>query len=202
LVQLLSPPAPPSIIEASKKIKYRAMIFIYLVLEQSQFSEYDAHYFPESAIPITRISEPKNYNDAQEPRDLTVLCAELPCFTDDPEWTMTDAELGEIVRDSLIRASIPLKTPLKAVFSRRLSHAYPIYHRGYEFCFDRIDNWLGQVENLLCFGRQGLFAHDNTHHALYMAFAAANCLNQDGKYDKDKWQDYYRKIFESHVVED
>jgi len=202
LVQLLSPPAPPSIIEASKKIKYRAMIFIYLVLGQSRFSEYDAHYFPESAIPITRISEPKNYNDAQEPRDLTVLCAELPCFTDDPEWTMTDSELGEVVCDSLKRASIPLKTPPKMVVTRRISHAYPIYRKGYEDYFNLIDHWLSRVENLLSFGRQGLFAHDNTHHALYMAHAAVDCLNEEGNFDKDKWQSYYRKIFETHVVED
>jgi protoporphyrinogen oxidase len=202
LVELLSPPAPASIIEASKKIEYRAMIFVYLVLEQSRFSEYDAHYFPDSEIPIARISEPKNYNDTQEPADLTVLCAELPCFKRDPEWTMTDTELGEIVCESLKRASIPLGTSPKMVVTRRISHAYPIYHKGYEFHFNHIDNWLSQVENLVSFGRQGLFAHDNIHHALHMAYAAVDCLAKDGKFDKDKWQNYYRKVFETHIVED
>jgi protoporphyrinogen oxidase len=202
LLRLLQPPAPPSLIEASQKIQYRAMILIYLILKQNQFSEYDAHYFPDSDIPITRISEPKNYNNAHEPRNMTVLCAELPCFTNDPEWTMTDKELGEIVSDSLKRASIPLKTHPKIVVSRRLSHAYPVYHKDYQLYFEHIDHWLNQIENLLSFGRQGLFAHDNTHHALYMAYAAADCLNQNGRFNSDKWQGYYRKIFESHVVED
>jgi hypothetical protein len=32
------------------------MILIYLVLEQDQFTEYDAHYFPEEAIPMSRMS--------------------------------------------------------------------------------------------------------------------------------------------------
>ncbi len=202
LVRLLKPPAPTSLIEASEKIQYRAMILIYLVLKQDQFSQYDAHYFPDSEIPITRISEPKNYSYAQEPRNTTVLCAEFPCFTSDSEWTMTDEELGKIVFDSLERASIPLKIRPEMVVSRRLSHAYPVYHKDYEVCFGIIDRWLSQVENLLFFGRQGLFAHDNTHHALYMGYAASDCLNQNGRFDRDKWQGYYRKIFETHVVED
>ncbi len=201
LVQLLQPPAPSSIIEASQKIKYRAMILIYLVLEESRFSEYDAHYFPDSYIPITRISEPKNYDDAQEPRNLTVLCAELPCSTSDPEWKMTDTELGEQVCDYLKSASIPIKTSLKEVVTRRLSHAYPIYRKGYELYFDRIDHWLGQARNLLSFGRQGLFVHDNIHHSLYMAYAAVDCLSQEGQFNRNKWE-AYRQAFNSHVVED
>ena len=58
LVQSLKPHAPSSVIDASQAINYREMILIYLVLEQPQFSEYDAHYFPETDIPITRLLSP------------------------------------------------------------------------------------------------------------------------------------------------
>ena len=201
LVQLIQPPAPSSVIEAAKNIQYRAMILVYLLLEQAQFSEYDAHYFPETDIPITRISEPKNYNDALEPQNLTVLCAELPCSTSDPEWKMTDTELGKQVCDCLKSASIPIETSLKEVVTRRLSHAYPIYRKGYELYFNRIDHWLGQARNLLSFGRQGLFVHDNIHHSLYMAYAAVDCLSQEGQFNRNKWEEY-RQVFNSHVVED
>ena len=44
------------------------------VLEQVQFSEYDAHYFPEADIAISRPSEPKNYSASRGPSRLTV-CA-------------------------------------------------------------------------------------------------------------------------------
>ncbi|MBK7284263.1 MAG: hypothetical protein IPI83_07680 [Sphingomonadales bacterium] len=54
---------------------------------------------------------------------------------------------------------------------------------------------------MLTFGRQGLFAHDNTHHALATAHGAVDCLNADGSFDLAKWRDY-RRIFETHVVED
>lgn len=201
LLQCLLPQPPEPILQASNMLKYRAMILIYLVLEQKQFSEYDAHYFPEFHIPITRLSEPKNYNCADKPGDITVLCAELPCFTSSPEWSMNDKELGALVCRSLESAKIPVKVHVREVKTRRTEYAYPMYQRGYEVHFNKIDQWLGQIDNLLNFGRQGLFAHDNTHHAFHMAYSAVDCFKSDRLFDKTKWKKY-RKEFEKHVVVD
>jgi hypothetical protein len=46
-----------------------------------------------------------------------------------------------------------------------------------------------------------LYVHDNTHHAIYMAQAAAHCLRTDGSFDRELWASK-RRIFETHVVED
>jgi len=78
-VRSVRPEAPPDVLEASGGLAFRGMILIYLLLGQDQFSEYDAHYFPERAIRITRLSEPKNYSLTNTP-GRTVLCAELPCI--------------------------------------------------------------------------------------------------------------------------
>ncbi len=200
LVRCLDPKAPDELLEAAGGITYRAMILIYLVLEQERFSEYDAHYFPESDIPISRLSEPKNYSGAGL-SDRTVLCAELPCWPEDPEWQMPDDDLGHLVCAALEQAAIPVRAPVKEVITRRLRQAYPIYRQGYEVHFDRMDRYLSDFNNLLTFGRQGLFAHDNTHHALYMAYAATDCLGADGRFDRERWHTF-RRIFETHVVED
>ncbi|MGH9371357.1 MAG: FAD-dependent oxidoreductase, partial [Vicinamibacterales bacterium] len=84
---------------------------------------------------------------------------------------------------------------------RRLPQAYPIYTEGYRAAFDVLDAWAGGIDGLLTFGRQGLFAHDNTHHALAMAYAAGRCLSDDGLLDRAAWG-RHRRAFESHVVED
>ncbi len=114
---------------------------------------------------------------------------------------MTDDELGGLVRAGLERAGLPPVADLDDVVTRRLSHAYPIYRHGYEQHFSLIDDWTQTVPRLLTFGRQGLFAHDNTHHALYMAYSAASCLGPDGTFDSERWAGF-RQEFESHVVED
>ncbi len=201
LAGYLKPCPPAEILKAAASIDYRAMILIYLVLEQDQFTEYDAHYFPHSSIPISRISEPKNYSIGQGPPGRTILCAELPCSPDGPEWNKSDKELGQVVLDCLEIAGIPVQGSVKEVVIRRLRQAYPIYRIGYEYYFGQIDQYLARIDGLLTFGRQGLFAHDNTHHALHMAYCAVDCLGEDGQFDRGKWK-AFRQAFESHVVED
>ena len=201
LVKLMSPVAPPLVQEAANGIRFRGMILIYLVLDQDQFTEYDAHYFPETAIPMSRMSEPKNYSATAQPSGLTVLCAELPSDPGDEYWSLSDAELGRRMCQWLADAGLPVKARVREIVSRRLSHAYPVYDRAYATRFSAMDAWLGGFDGLLTFGRQGLFAHDNTHHALAMAYAAADCLRLDGVFDAAGWAQH-RREFESHVVED
>lgn len=200
MLSRLTDGAPPELASAAPGIDYRAMLLVYLRLDTDRFTPIDAHYFPESDIAITRLSEPKNYSDRAEPRESTVLCAELPCSPDDATWSMTDAELGALVARDIRTAGLPLAQPPAEVHVRRLRHAYPIYLNGYERHFDAHDAWASRQRGLLTFGRQGLFAHDNTHHALYMAYCAADCL-RDGRFDDARWAEY-RRVFATHVVED
>ncbi|HXE57631.1 MAG TPA: FAD-dependent oxidoreductase [Gemmatimonadales bacterium] len=200
LVRLVRPEPPAEVRAAAGAIDYRAMILVYLELDQDRFTQYDAHYFPDANLRITRLSEPKNYSDRAEPVGRTTLCAELPCSPDDSWWSASDGELGRLVAEDLARAGLPLARPPVAVHTRRLRQAYPIYRTGYEVPFGVLDRWVEGMPRLLSYGRQGLFAHDNTHHALYMAYCAADCLG-DGIFDQARWADY-RRVFETHVVED
>ncbi len=199
LVRAIRPEAPPGVSTSASALRYRSMILIYLALDADRFTEFDAHYFPERDIPITRLSEPKNYGLAELPGK-TVLCAELPCSPEDDAWKATDDELGKRVVGSLTRLGLP-EPRLRGVVTRRLPHAYPIYTRDFREHFDRLDQWVGGIEGLMTFGRQGLFVHDNTHHTLAMGYAASDCLKPDGSLDRPRWAECRRR-FESHVVED
>jgi protoporphyrinogen oxidase len=201
LLRGMRPEAPADVLEAASNMSFRGMILIYLVLDQPQFTGTDAYYFPEESIPISRLSEPKNFSSATEPRDKTVLCAELPSDPGLPEWEMSDEQLGKRLCDWMAQAGLPKPAGVLKVVTRRLRQAYPVYHRGYEERFELMDQWLGGVEGMLTLGRQGLFAHDNTHHTLAMAYAAVDCLSADGRFDHASWA-RHRKEFETHVVED
>lgn len=200
-VRLMDPPPPPDVVEAAKSIRFRGMILVYLILGTDRFTEYDAHYFPELSIPISRMSEPKNYNSAAEPRGRTILCAELPCDPGEVWWGMTDEELGRKYCEWLGQLGLPVNVPVLGCQTRRLAHAYPVYDLDYQRHFDTIDRWLSGLDGFLSFGRQGLFAHDNTHHAFAMAYAASGSLRPDGQIDRALWA-AHRKEFESHRVED
>jgi protoporphyrinogen oxidase len=200
LVRAAEDAAPAAVKSAAKAMRYRGMILVYLALETDQYTEFDAHYFPELSIPISRLSEPKNYSASTEPKGLTILCAELPSDPGEAYWTMDDDALGRALYEWLGAAGLPQSAKIRRAFARRLPFAYPVYDRDYERHFATLDEWISGVEGLLTFGRQGLFAHDNTHHALAMAYGAADCL-EAGVFDKAKWS-RHREVFETHVVED
>lgn len=201
LLTLLEPPASAEVLEAGRQLGFRAMVLVYLVLEQPQFTEFDAHYFPGGDVPLTRLSEPKNYSGWNEPSNRTVLCGEIPCEIGDPIWRMSDADLAELMCKALDRCGLPTRKRLIQATSRRLTHAYPLYRRGYEGYLNLVDAWLADREGLATFGRQGLFVHDNAHHALAMAYGAADCVEPSGRFDVERWGNL-RSSFEAHVVED
>jgi hypothetical protein len=120
---------------------------------------------------------------------------------EDPVWRASEADLAKLVAESLSIAGVPLRCRILETAVRRLAQAYPIYHRDYQAHFDRMDEWVGGIEGLVTFGRQGLFAHDNTHHALAMAYALDSCLRDDASLDRPRWAGF-RRAFREHVVED
>jgi protoporphyrinogen oxidase len=199
LARMTQPGAPPDVLHAAGTLRFRAMLLVYLEMPVDRYTEYDAHYFPGADIAVTRLTEPKNYAALAEPAGRTTLCAELPCDAGDDHWRMPDDELGRVVLGDIERAGLPAPRPL-SVHVRRLTHAYPIYTQGFAEPFRALDEWADATPRLLSFGRQGLFAHDNTHHALAMAYAAVDCLGPDG-FDHARWHGY-RREFEKHVVVD
>ena len=192
--------APPGVLEAANALELRSLVLVYLVLSTDRYTPYDAHYLPEGFTPVTRVSEPKNYRDGDDPPGRTVLCAEIPCARGDAHWSADDPALGDLVVRTLADAGLP-RPDVEEVAVRRLAAAYPIYRLGFEDHFARLDAWADAEPRLLTFGRQGLFAHDNAHHALAMAWAAADALGPNGAFDKDAWA-AARRRFADHVVED
>lgn len=200
LAKMMQVPAESAVMKAATQIQYRAMVLVYVKLPVHQFTTTDAHYFPEENVRVTRLSEPKNYFRSTEPQGTTVLCGEYPCAIGDELWNASDEDLAGIMARDAATAGIPFPAAPTDVMIRRLPQAYPIYLKGYEVPLGTLDSWAASQPNVLVYGRQGLFAHDNTHHALYMAYCAVDCL--DGMaFDQAKWAGY-REIFKTHVVED
>ena len=200
VTRMVDPPPKPSVLEAANAIEYRAMVLVYVELGVNQFTTTDAHYFPERHISFTRLSEPKNYFGLSEPAGRTTLCAELPCDRGDELWNSSDEELKALVVADIRKAELPLEGEPLSVHVRRLPQAYPIYLKGYEIPLEKLEEWTEALPGFLSFGRQGLFAHDNTHHALFMAYSAVDCI-EGLDFSAEKWAQY-REIFKTHVVED
>lgn len=197
LARFLDPPHP--VRAALDSLRYRAMVLVYLSVPIDRWTQYDAHYFPEAGVDFTRISEPKNYRGGVDRADRTVLCVEIPCDADDGTWHQPDAELLAAVRDDIVKTGLPDPGTVGEVW--RLRNVYPVYRVGSEESLDRVAGWLDEWKGIVSYGRQGLFAHDNTHHALAMARDAVDCISDELDFDARAW-DRARQRFAEHVVED
>jgi len=201
LARSLRPPPPAQVAEAADGLHHQGMILVYLILECARFTPYDAHYFPGAEAIFSRVSEPKNYSLNPEPAGLTGLCAEIPCAPAGALWQATDEELGARVLADLARVDLSVRCPVRAAFTRRLPHVYPVYDRDYEARLRVLETYLGGIDGLVTLGRQGLFVHDNTHHTMEMAYRAADCLGPGLAWDAAAWR-AQRERFATHVVED
>lgn len=205
LARLVHPASPLDVALAADRLQHRGLVLVYLVLDRPRWTEFDAHYFPDLDVPLARLSEPKGYrDDPEDPADVTVLCAEIPCTVGDETWFAPPDELGDRVAAALGSLGLPDATPV-ATEVRRLPRVYPLYRPGFVWDLAAVELWLGELDRVVTLGRQGLFVPDNTHHALAMGWAAADALGSGGCGD-DAWDAAgwatARSGFRSHIVED
>ncbi len=199
-IDLLSTRKSVSVLNAAHSLKYRNMVFLYLVMDCGQWQSVDAHYFPEKEFIFSRISEGKNYNGVSYPQVKTIICCEIPCQADDDIWLASDEQLKWLVLEDLKKAAIPARQ-LVRVFSKRLPNVYPVYTVGYPLHLEILEKYLAGVKGLITLGRQGLFTHDNIHHTMMMADKAAQCVDNEGQWDEARWIGFCEE-FAGYVVED
>jgi protoporphyrinogen oxidase len=194
--------APSDVLVAAGSLEHRALALVYIALPVRTFTAFDAHYLPEPEHLASRVSEPRNYRDAPDldPVDHTVLCAEVPCSVGDERWRAPADALAARVMDDLAGAGLPALRPIHSEV-RHVPHAYPVYRVGFEAAHEQLDRWVLGLDRVVSFGRQGLFAHDNTHHALLTGLRAAEALDASTGFDRARWE-HDRSEFRTHVVED
>jgi protoporphyrinogen oxidase len=186
--------------EAAGSLGFRSMVLLFLRLGSGRFTPFDAHYFPGPGTCFSRVSERLNYEAAEIGKAGTGICLEIPCWKTDPVWSMDHGEIAAAAVRQLAGAGLP-RADAEAVFTTRISEAYPSYPPGWRRHFDTLDRWLQEIPGLVSLGRQGLFVHDNVHHAMGMGVAGARCLDPVSGWDRRGWADA-RKSFLENVVED
>tara|TARA_B100000686_G_C16757052_1_gene956212 strand:- start:433 stop:1809 length:1377 start_codon:yes stop_codon:yes gene_type:complete len=200
LASCLQPKPPIEVTEALSKVRTRAMVLVYLVVPRPIYTPFDAHYFPNDEMFVSRLSEPKNYRTGPDPHDQTVLCAEIPCWKGDRIWEMGADDLQQLVVSELIETGLKDPHPV-ATEIRRLPSVYPVYELSTDIDRELLSQWAFSLNSIAVFGRQGLNVPDNLHHVLAMGLDVANSLREDGSLNLDSWQLALNR-FKDHVVED
>jgi protoporphyrinogen oxidase len=197
LVQIMDPPAPPEVIEAAKKLTFRNIITVNLMLRRRQVTPDTWLYVHDRNILFGRLHEPKNWSPAMVPGDdYTSIVAEYFCSFGDDIWQMTDDALvaqtvGHLVDD----LKFVSRDEVMGGFAIRAPRAYPAYVSGYEAPLKIVKSFVSALENLQIIGRYGTFRYNNTDHSIETGLLAAkNILGERHDLDQVNAEQEYHEI--------
>jgi protoporphyrinogen oxidase len=183
LVLSLDPPPPAEVVAAARRLRYRELCLVALVIDDEQ-------PFPDNWIylhdPGTRAGRVQNFGawsaDMVKP-GTTCLGAEYFCFEGDDIWEMPDDEAVRLATDELAR--IGLVDPARVVdgVKVRVPRAYPMYDGDYRDAVLILKGFLAGFDNLKTFGRNGLHRYNNQDHSMWTAVLATLNLVDGANHD-------------------
>ena len=197
LVQSMDPPAPPEVIEASRKLTFRNIITVNLMLRRPRVTRDTWLYVHDRNILFGRLHEPKNWSPAMVPGDeYTSIVAEYFCSFGDDIWQSSDAELVDrTIKHMVDDLKFINRHEVIGGFAVRAPRAYPAYVLGYEAHLEIVKRFVYSFENLQIIGRYGTFRYNNTDHSIETGLLAAkNILGEDHDLDQVNADQEYHEI--------
>lgn len=171
-------------IDAVNGLKYRSMIFVFLVLDKPFVGDDSWVYVPDPSVIFTRFYEPRNWSEHCVLPGKTSLCVEIHCDVTDEIWEMSERSITSSVIAGLEKMNLAKEEEVVSSAVYRLHRAYPMtVQPKYLSIADRVLKNVKRYNNLICAGRQGLYRYINMDHAVEMGFASADFVV--GKASKD-----------------
>jgi protoporphyrinogen oxidase len=172
LLRMLHPNPPTAIAAAARRLRFRALAFVNLMLARADFSESTWMYVASGDLTMSRIQEPKRRSRWMAPRGRTSLMLEVPCDVGDATWGASDDELRARMITELGVLGFRVDDVLSS-FVVRVAHGYPVYHLGYERDRQALLAEVARFANVRTAGRQGLFRYVFMDAAMQMGMKAA-----------------------------
>ena len=161
--KILDPPPPSDLLAIADSIKYRNLVLCIFGLNRAAFSPNASLYFPSGEFPFTRLYEPKNRSVYMAPESKTVIVLELPCYSDDAVWNMSDETLRTQVWEALRRVKPMITEEVICYQTYKLPFAYPVLEVGFEEKVARLVEYFETFENLYVTGRNARFRYFHLH---------------------------------------
>lgn len=159
------------VIEDARNLKFRALVFVGLVVKRPKVLLSSFMYFREHSF--NRITDQAQFGIDIKPEGSTILVAEISCGAEDRYWN-DEAYAIEAVISDLVKEKILTRDEILETHVFRAEHAYPLYILDYESKLEPILSAVDSMDNWETAGRQGRFQYINTHVAMKMGYEAAD----------------------------
>lgn len=184
LVKIVRPAAPSQILEASGPLRFRAMVFVFILLDKEQAltlpSDNWIYYYSKDVL-FHRLSQQKAFSPATCPDGKSEITAEIVCFENDGVWNAPDGKIRKRVLSDLKKVGILSEQGMKKIIGTRVlrvPYVYPIYAPpGYRSHLRALEGFT-EIMGIVPAGRCGLFQYNNLDSAIESGIAAAKRIIQ------------------------
>jgi len=185
LVGGMEPGAPGPVAEAARHLSYRDFLVVALIIDKAELFADNWIYIHSPSVRVGRIQNFKNWSPEMVP-DATKTCLGMEYFVNEGDdlWSSSDEALVKLAYEELQRIGLA-GGPLVKGFVVRVRKAYPVYDRGYKERIGVIREWISNIENLHCIGRNGQHRYNNQDHSMATALIAARNVAEHT--DRDPW---------------
>jgi len=176
LVGMIEGLVPEPVRAAAAQLDFTSEVLLYLNLDGEQAFDVHLLYFSESVFPFNRIYDIRLFSPEMVPPGKNALCVEVTCTRGDALWQADARQVFERCMPALESHGLLARSRVEDFHIRRLTHAYPRFRVGYQARVNRILDFVDGLQNLVTFGRQGLFTYSNVDDAIWMGFEVAKSL--------------------------
>ena len=184
LVQRMDPPAPPAVVAAARRLRYRDLIGVGLIVNRPHLFPDNWIYVHDPEVRVGRIQNFKSWSPdmVPDPRKSS-LGLEYFCTEGDDLWRAADQDLIELAKRELERIGLAKAVEIEDGCVFRVAKAYPMYDAGYREALSIVREWVDGLENLQTMGRNGLHRYNNQGHAMLTGLLAARNVAHGTRHD-------------------
>ena len=195
---------PKNIKDISNKLPYRDFVTIGVILDKMKIKNKKNNLLSDTWIYVQSKSQklgriqvfnnwsPYLLNDNNN----ISLGLEYFCNENDDFWLMKDEDLKDLAIKELYDMNlIDDDTKLITYHVERVKKAYPAYFGMYRY-FPKVKEYLDNIENLYCIGRNGMHRYNNMDHSMKTAIVCVdniinNISSKENIWNVNTEQDYH-----------
>ncbi len=168
---------PQRVVEATKHLKFRNTILVYLRVPETDLFDDQWIYVHSPDLLVGRVTNfrnwiPELYGQSGD----TILSLEYWANDEDQLWKETDQQLIERGKQEMRSTGLLGAAEIIDGHVVRVPRCYPVYARNYKSHLGVVTDYLSQFQGLDPIGRYGAFKYNNQDHSILMGRLAADNL--------------------------
>jgi protoporphyrinogen oxidase len=185
-IKMFSPSPSDKVLEAARKLKYRDLVMVNLIVKRKKFTKDHWIYTQDPGI-FNRVIQPKNFSEDLVPRKgVITLAAEYTTGKEEELGCETNRQFINKTVEALVeKLGFIKKEEVLDSFVIRSACAYPVYHLHYNKKIGILKKYLKNFSNFQTTGRAGLFRYNNMDHSILSGIYAARNI-EGGNYNLDQ----------------